>query len=48
MKYEKTEKGNPHNLTINQHCFPSRSIERFSNNDGCVEVHRIIPEKKLR
>lgn len=38
MKYEKTQKGNPHKLTINQHCFPARSIERFTDSNGRVEV----------
>lgn len=37
-RYEKTQKGNPHRLTTHQHIFPKRSIERFCNADGCVEV----------
>ena len=45
MKYEKTQKGNPHQLTIRQHCFPKRSIERFCNENGVVNV-RLIKEKK--
>jgi len=38
MRYEKTQKGNPHALTIRQHVFPKKSIERFSGADGCVSV----------
>ena len=40
-KHEKTLPGNPHQLTIKQHCFPKKSIERFANNDGLVHVHLI-------
>lgn len=36
--YEKTQKGNPHKLTVNQHCFPARSIERFTDSSRRVEV----------
>jgi hypothetical protein len=32
MKYERTQKGNPHDLIINQHIFPRKSIARFTNN----------------
>ena len=39
MRYEKTQKGNPHKLTVQQHCFPRRSIDRFANPDGVVQVH---------
>lgn len=38
MKNEKPQKGNPHQLTVNQHCFPVASIARFADSDGCVEV----------
>lgn len=38
MKYEKPQKGNPHQLTVNQHCFPARSIERFTDSSQRVEV----------
>ena len=48
MKYEKTQKGNPHQLTVNQHCFPARSIERFVRNDGRVDVRRIKDSKNFR
>lgn len=29
MKYEKTQKTNPHRISVNQHIFPVRSIDRF-------------------
>ena len=35
---KKPQKGNPHELTLKQHCFPRRSIERFANQDGIVHV----------
>jgi len=35
---EKTQKGNPHGLTVRQHVFPRASIERFATGGG-VEVH---------
>lgn len=38
MKYEPTQKGNPHGLTINQHVFPKRSIDRFTNAKGEIQV----------
>jgi hypothetical protein len=31
MRYAKPQKGNPHQLTINQHVFPLRSLARFSD-----------------
>ena len=48
MKYEKTQKGNPHQLTVNQHCFPARSIERFVQTNGLVDVLRIENSKNFR
>jgi hypothetical protein len=38
MVDEKPQKGNPHQLTINQHVYPARSIERFADAAGTVEV----------
>ena len=35
---EKTQKGNPHNLTCRQHILPRKSIERFADKDGLVSV----------
>ena len=48
MKYEKTQNGNPHQLTINQHCFPARSIKRFVRPDGRVEVHHVKDSKNFQ
>ena len=39
QKGKKTQKENPHNLTIKQHIFPKRSIERFCNKTGVVNVY---------
>ena len=47
MKYKKTQKGNPHRLTVMQHCFPKRSIERFTNDKGVVCVHILKTEKTV-
>lgn len=41
MSYEKTQKGNPHQLTVNQHCFPASCIKRFANNEGKVQLVRL-------
>lgn len=38
---EKTQKGNPHQLTVRQHVFPRASIERFANGGG-VEVRDLM------
>jgi hypothetical protein len=43
MNYEKPQKGNPHQLTVNQHCFPVSCIKRFANVEGKVELVR-LPE----
>ena len=48
MKYEKTQKGNPHRLTKKQHCFPMRSIERFVCSDGRVDVQRGVKNCRLK
>jgi hypothetical protein len=39
-EFEKTQPGNPHQLTKNQHIFPTKSIERFLSPQGMVKVHR--------
>lgn len=39
MKFEKTQPGNPHKLTVKQHVIPVRTIERFAGPDGMVEVN---------
>ena len=45
MNYEKPQKGNPHQLTVNQHCFPASCIKRFANTEGKVELVR-LPENE--
>lgn len=45
--YERPQRHNPHQLTIKQHCFPKRSIERFANEDGLVHVHLIEHERTI-
>ncbi|UVK92876.1 hypothetical protein LOY49_22035 [Pseudomonas atacamensis] len=50
MKFEPTQPGNPHRLTVDQHVFPKAGIQRFTNSDGIVEVFvkklgRVIPLK---
>ena len=45
---KKPQKGNPHELTVKQHCFPRRSIERFVNDDGIVHVWLIEQRKSIR
>lgn len=47
MKYKKTQKGNPHKLTVQQHCFPRRSITRFADSSGTVQVHVIKAKKTV-
>ncbi|WP_445769328.1 hypothetical protein [Rheinheimera sp.] len=37
MVYEKTQKTNPHQITVNQHIVPKKSIERFTSS-GLVEL----------
>jgi hypothetical protein len=46
MKYEKTQKGNPHQLTIHQHTFPTKSIARFTDKSGYVKV-KLIAQSKI-
>ncbi|NOU36243.1 MAG: hypothetical protein HOO88_05695 [Kiritimatiellaceae bacterium] len=36
--FEKPQPGNPHQLTVKQHCFPKCCIARFSDSNGTVEV----------
>lgn len=40
MGFEATQKGNPHMLTIKQHVFPKKSIDRFSDGEGVVQLVR--------
>ena len=48
MNYEKTQKGNPHSLTINQHIFPVKSIERFADHTGMVDVYLKNNNKRIK
>ena len=41
ISYEKPQKSNPHQLTIDQHVFPVASIKRFTNITGRVVVYDI-------
>ncbi len=36
---ERPQKGNPHNLTRDQHVIPESTLHRFAGADGLVEVH---------
>lgn len=36
---ERTQKGNPHRLTRQQHVIPMATLRRFAQSDGRVEVH---------
>jgi hypothetical protein len=38
MTFERPSSGNPYQLTVNQHIFPARSIERFYGIAGMVQV----------
>lgn len=40
-KFDKPQPGNPHQLTIKEHCFPRASIQRFADSSGRVAVHRL-------
>ena len=46
MTYEKPQKKNPHGIIVNQHIFPARSIERFANSKGTVDV-KLIKQNKI-
>lgn len=43
--YEKTQKGNPHHLPVKQHVFPVRSIARFANSGGMVQLHNLTTQQ---
>jgi hypothetical protein len=47
-RHERTQRGNPHRLTIAQHVFPAASIERFCGPDGRVYVHDLLRNKVRR
>lgn len=44
---EKTRPGNPNQLTLNQHVFPTKSIERFAGPDGHVDVRLLDSRNKV-
>ncbi|MGY2257444.1 hypothetical protein [Pseudomonas sp. SDO55104_S430] len=48
MGFEATQKGNPHKLTINQHVFPRKGIDRFSDENGLVQLCRKEGAKVIR
>jgi hypothetical protein len=43
--YEKTQKGNPHELPVKQHVFPARSITRFATSGGVVQLCDLVRQK---
>ena len=46
MKYEKPQKKNPNTIIIKQHVFSSKSIRRFAQNNGTVNV-KLIKQNKI-
>jgi hypothetical protein len=44
---ERTRPRNPNSLTVDQHIFPSKSIERFTNQSGRVSVHDLHRAKVI-
>ena len=48
MRYERTQSGNPHRLTINQHVFPKASIARFAQDDGLVAICLLEQQRTVR
>jgi hypothetical protein len=47
-RVEKTRPRNPNRLTVDQHNFPSKSIERFTNEDGRVSVNDLHRGQVIR
>jgi len=45
-KPERTQPKNPNQLTVKQHVFPARSIDRFVNQDGRVSVYDMVRRKQ--
>lgn len=48
MEFEKPQRGNPHKLTINQHVFPRKSIDRFSDKNGLVQLYKVGGAKVIK
>lgn len=46
MNFEKPQKGNPHQLTVNQHCFPASCIKRFAGTDGKIQLV-LLPQEEI-
>ncbi len=46
MKSEPTQTGNPYELSLLQHIFPSRSISRFCKEDGLVDIYMFQQQKR--
>jgi hypothetical protein len=46
-RVEKTRPGNPNRFTLNQHVFPTKSIERFAGADGHVDVRLLDSRNKV-
>lgn len=46
--FVKPQAKNPHQLTVWQHIMPKRSIERFGDADGWVQLHRIKENQDLK
>ncbi len=47
-RYEKTQGGNPYQLTVKQHIIPNKSISRFVNQDGFVEVWMLGADSTIK
>ncbi|HEV7607883.1 MAG TPA: hypothetical protein VGO61_11130 [Steroidobacteraceae bacterium] len=47
MRFEKTQRGNPHQLVVQQHVFPLVSIERFCSPRRRVEVCQLGKNKTM-
>jgi hypothetical protein len=45
---ERTRPRNPNSLTVDQHVFPSKSIERFTDQRGRVSVHELHRAQVIR
>lgn len=43
--FEKPQQGNPHQLTINQHIYPAKSIARFYNETKKINIYSFVANK---
>ncbi|CAP44979.1 hypothetical protein GG851_12105 [Bordetella petrii] len=46
--FERTQKGNPHHITINQHIHSKHCIKQFCGKDGLVDVREMATDKVTR